>query len=113
MQSLLTQLEAATVPLESNRYTTAARKTTWARAVEKAHLMNTANAVERYKKAMEGEGWLPQWQIEAKLGYGRTVANDFLKKLVVELQLVEKRNKNGTIVFNRRLGYEYKWKEVS
>jgi predicted transcriptional regulator len=53
-------------------------------------------------------GWITQSQIEARLGYGRTVANDFMKKLY-KLGFIVRRNRDGTESYARRAGYEWKW----
>lgn len=86
------------------------KKRSWQRATELAHAQHTANAVDRYRVVMQGKDWLTTYNVECLLGYGRTVARGFLFKLV-ELGFVERRNRGGAKTFNRRHGYEYKWKE--
>jgi hypothetical protein len=108
MTSLFSQLSVATKykaqPVASAKLTAQKRA-----ALAVAHAKHTSGAVQRYKDAMLGAGWLTTYQVECRLGYGRTVARDFLVKLVVELKLVERRPRNGEAVFNRKQGWEWRW----
>lgn len=77
-------------------------------AIRKAHACHTAAGVARYRVAMQGCGWQPTQVIEQKLGYGRTVANSFLRKLV-KMKLVARRPRDNEPTYNRKKGWEYKW----
>ena len=83
----------------------------WQRATEIARLKHTANAIERYRTVMRGAGWLTQSEIECKLGYATTVARDFLNKLWLEHNLIERRNKNNAGLYIRKQGYQWRWKD--
>jgi hypothetical protein len=107
MTSLFSQIVTAAkckAPQVSNKMTTQKRA-----ALAVAHAKHTSGAVQRYEDAMRGHGWLTTYQVECRLGYSRTVARDFLVKLMVELKLVERRPRNGAAVFNRRSGWEWRW----
>lgn len=81
-------------------------------ALAVAHAQHTAKAVARYKVAMQGAGWLKTSLIEARLGFAKTVANPFLKKLLNDLKLIERRNRDDDKVFNKKKGWEWRWKEM-
>lgn len=66
-------------------------------------------AIVRYRAVMEGKGWMTQRQIENALGYAATVSTCYLAKLLRE-EHVERRNRDGAKKFDRRSGYEWRWK---
>jgi len=109
MLSVIDQIGAANKDITKRREQSAERQKAWQRVTEKARLMHTANAIERYRHAMITKSWLTQSQIEQSLGYAATVSTAFLKKLVEDLKLVERRNRDGAVKYNRMRGYEYRW----
>lgn len=111
MLSLLTQLQTASKGITKavDQYNTAGRKEAWKRATERAWQEHTDKAVDAYRQVMQGKGWMTTLQIECALGYARTAATPFLKKLRVELGLIERRNKDGETEYQRNKGYEYRW----
>lgn len=109
MSSLFSQLSscvAANTPAASRKDTTEQKRA----AIAKAHASHTAQAIERYKTAMAGGEWLTTHTIECKLGYERMVANAFLRKLQ-DLGLIERRNRYGNEVYNKKQGNEWRWKD--
>lgn len=103
--NLLQQLTAASAtpaPAKS-------RPQNWVHATQRARLLHTEYAVARYREVMQGRGWLRQSQIEGALGYASTVSTEFLKKLLNELKLIERRNRDGAVKYARRSGYEWRW----
>lgn len=70
----------------------------------------SAKAHARYQAVMQGRGWMTQSQIENALGYAATVSTAYLAKLLAAKQ-VERRNRGGAAKFERRRGYEWRWKE--
>lgn len=79
-------------------------------AIRKAHAGHTAAGVARYRAAMQGCGWQCTQLVEQKLGYGRTVANTFLRKLL-KMGLIQRRPRDNEPTYNRKKGWEWKWKE--
>lgn len=69
----------------------------------------TDKALARYRAVMEGRGWMTQRQVENALGYAATVSTCYLAKLLRE-EHVERRNRDGAAKFDRRSGYEWRWK---
>jgi len=109
MLGLMDQLNQANKDLTKRREQSAERQIAWQRVTEKARLEHTANAIERYRLVMTAKSWLTQSQIEQSLGYASTVSTGFLKKLVEDLKLVERRNRDGAVKYNRMRGFEYRW----
>lgn len=72
------------------------------------HAENRRQADERYRQAMEGNGWMDTYRVECALGLGRFCAKDKLLRLRTE-GLVARRNRDGEKKYNRKRGYEWKW----
>lgn len=106
---LAAQILAANNSTERHdQYKTPARKVAWKRATEKAWKEHTDKTIELYRAAM-GNDWITQFNIECRLGYTRTSSSAFIKKLLFDLKLIERRNKDGAVKYARKLGYEYRW----
>lgn len=69
----------------------------------------STKALTRYRKVMEGRGWMTQRQVENALGYASTVSTAYLAKLLSNGN-VERRNRDGAPTYCRRRGYEWRWK---
>lgn len=64
----------------------------------------------KYRRAMEGKGWVTQQFVEDALGYVPTASTMYLRKLL-DKGLVERRKKVSTKTFPRtNHGYEWRWK---
>ena len=113
--SLVAQLLSASeqagrisVKKEANR----ARIERWKVVAEKGWEQHTKGAIERYAKVIFRDVWSTQAQIEQRLGYASTVSTPFLRKLE-KMGYIQKRNRDGAEVYNRKRGYEYLWiKEI-
>lgn len=70
----------------------------------------STKALAKYGAAMSGQGWMTQRQIEGRLGYSATTATSYLHKLRAEGH-IERRNRHGSTVYERRQGYEWRWLE--
>ena len=98
--NLATQLEAARrsqvkVPVQAVRRITAGP--------------SSAETLARYRKVMEGKGWVTQQYIEEALGYRPCSSTMYLRKLL-DKGLVERRKKVSTKTFPRtNHGYEWRW----
>lgn len=111
MNWLVQQLQAANNPQQAGTTPCPVqnkRLAAWPERAQRGRELHTKGAVEAYRKVMFGKGWMTSWQIECALGYARTSSTMFLKKLLVELKLIERRPKNG-LPYNRKSGYEFRW----
>jgi len=109
MFSVIQQLAQANEAVKSKAEQSTERQIAWKRVTEIARREHTAKAVARYRLAMITHEWLTQSKIEQMLGYASTVSTAFLKKLVEDLKLVERRNRDNAVKYNRMRGYEYRW----
>ena len=71
--------------------------------------VHTSNAVDRYREAFSGKGWITQTELEMCLGMASTVATTFLKKLRVKHKCVERRKYSGVRTTNFKPHWEYRW----
>ena len=85
------------------------RSANFLRAVQFTKEARRERSLQAYREAMYGKGWVSQSYIEMYLGFGKNGATAFLKRLVNDLKLVEKRHKGNAKDFKRVEGYEYKW----
>lgn len=79
-------------------------------SIAKAWDAHSSAAIASYRAVMQGRGWITQAAIERSLGYAATSSTAFLAKLH-GLGLVDRRNRNGSPVFSKRIGYEWRWVE--
>lgn len=77
--------------------------------IKLAHWGQTRKATLRYKAAMYGKGWMSTAHVEFSLGYAATTANPFLAKLL-KLGRIERRPRGGAEKYNRRMGWDWRWK---
>lgn len=109
MISLVQQLEKANFTGKGNTPPKVNKRlTAWPERAKKGWEMHTQKAVEAYRTAMLGKGWMSSWQIESTLGYARTSSTPFLKKLRLDLRLIERRTKDD-LPYSRKTGYEFRW----
>lgn len=99
--NLLTMLNAAAKHKNGLPSTTRQRYN-----LEACHRAKTLNAMNRYRKAFGGD-WLSTYELECRLGYGRTVANVFLRKLLA-LGAINRRPRGGG-AYVRTKGWEWQW----
>jgi len=74
----------------------------------KNHKVQTHKAVDKYREAMLGKGWLTTEQVELALGFQPTGANKFLRKLR-GLGIISTRPRGGGKKSIRSLGNEHFW----
>lgn len=72
----------------------------------KARGVQIKAAVERYQAAMQSKGWMTRRQIEEALGTTENTCEHFLKRLLNDYKLVDRRKAQ-----TRQLTYEWRWKE--
>lgn len=66
-------------------------------------------ARDKYRRLMEGKGWMTKPMIEKGMGYTHGCCNTAIDRLVLD-GYVDKRPLNGE-PFNRRKGWEFMWIE--
>lgn len=71
----------------------------------KARGVQTQAAVDRYQAAMQGKGWMTRRQVEEALGTTDNSCEHFLKRLLNDYGLVERRKAK-----TKQLTYEWRWK---
>jgi ribosomal protein S25 len=109
--SLVAQIEAAgkaASHFNRNKGTDDAKLERWKAIAQKGREQHTQEAIDRYSKVIFSETWSTQAQIEQRLGYASTVSTPFLRKLE-KMGFIEKQNRDGAKVYNRKRGYEYRW----
>ena len=72
------------------------------------HQRNFEQGVMRYRRILEGKGWLNTFEIECRLGCMPTAANAFLRKLV-KLKYIERRPRGNTKTYIKNRGWEFQW----
>ena len=113
IMNLLQQLQAANMsrpPSGPAKNMNTARKQSQNQIdnIYKAHEKHTNKAIDRYRAAMIGKGWMTTAKVEMAIGCAATTANPFLRKLFNELKLIERRPRDGK-PYNRRAGWEWRW----
>ena len=103
--NILSMLEAASTSPKAKRKK--ARTAKQYEANKRVHALVFERAKERYRKVMEGKGWMMQAEVEAALGNAREGSKQFLHKLL-ERGLVTSRNRGGG-EFKCRLGRDWMW----
>ena len=103
---MLSMLEAAsTAPKAKTKKKV--RTTKQYQANKRIHALVFERAKEKYRKAMEGKGWMMQADVEAALDNVRGGSKQFLHKLLAH-GLVTSRNRGGG-EFKCRLGRDWIW----
>lgn len=103
--NILNMLEAASTAPKQKRKK--ARTTKQYQANKRIHALVFERAKEKYRKAMEGKGWMMQADIEGALDNVRGGSKQFLHKLLAH-GLVRSRNRGGG-EFKCRLGRDWMW----
>lgn len=104
--NILNMLEAAsTAPKAKTKKKV--RTTKQYEANKRIHALVFERAKEKYRKAMEGKGWMMQADVEAALDNVRGGSKQFLHKLLAH-GLVTSRNRGGG-EFKCRLGRDWMW----
>lgn len=74
------------------------------------HTRQTEQAISKYREALADQGWVNTERLEWRLGYGRTAANSFLRKLK-KMGYVKSRPRFGAERYNKKQGWEWSWVE--